>query len=410
MPAILLCFKIHIPYRLSVDVAEDCNNGSGYFNDEATAAVVNQLADKCYLPANAIIARQMEELGGKFKIAFSISGTAIELLQAFRPDVIDSFKSLLATGCVELMAETYYNSLSWLYSKKEFQRQVEKHRRLIRDVFGIEPTVLRNTELIYNNELAAAAAGMGFKGVLCEGLEKILKGRTPNNLYTSPGTGEIKLLLRNRQLSDDIAFRFDAVQWNEHPLTAVKYAGWIHAHQQASAITLLIDYETFGIHKKTSTGILRFLEELPSAIISDQNWYFGTPSETLAAQEFCDVYDTPKTISWNDQDIASCVWCENSMQNNMLKKIYSMESLLKKSRNQDDLHCWGKLQGADHFYYMSGTGRTAEDAYQMRNPFSSPEAAYKNYLDIITRFEIKLIKEQLLQYKEHHPTYHTSLY
>ena len=410
MPTLTLCFKVHVPYRLN-DYAVGSNHVTdSYFNEAAAAAIINRLAVDCYLPANAIMARLIEQLQGKFKLAFSISGTAMELLQAYRPDVMASFRRLVDTGCVELLAETYYNSLSWLYSKKEFRRQVEKHGRLVKKVFGVEPTVVRNTELIYNNELASFVADMGFTGILCEGLEKILQGRSPNQIYGAPGRSNIGLLLRNVQLSDDIAFRFDDPQWNEHPLTAEKYASWIHLHSQASNINLFMDYETFGVHKKPGTGIFEFLENLPAAITNNNDWQFTTPGEAVKNNSH-DIYDTPRTISWKDKDIECCVWCENTMQNNMLKKIYDIEDMLQKSDCPDARKWWGRLQSADHFYYMSATGRTTNDAYQELNPFSSAEAAYRNYLAIITDFEIRLIRRGLLQFKEQqHSLHHNSLY
>ena len=410
MPALNLCFRVHIPYRLNNTGAHN-GAATGYFNDAATAAIVNQLADECYLPANIILAKLIEQHQGKFKLAFSISGTAIELLHAHRPDVLASFQQLVATGCVELLAETYYNSLSWLYSKKEFGYQVKKHAALITRVFGVEPHVLRNTELIYNNQLAVVAQEMGYKGILCEGLEKILQGRTPNQTYAAPGTGDFGLLLRNVSLSDDIAFRFDDPYWNEQPLTAGKYAGWIHSHTDACTINLFLDYETFGIHKKSATGIFEFLEYLPEEILKDDQWGFVTPSAALQVCYQKDIYDVPKTISWKDKDIESCVWCENMQQNNMLKKIYSIENMVHSNGDKDARGWWGQLQSADHFYYMSATGRTANDSYQELNPFESAEAAYKNYVNIITHFEIMLIEQGLSKFRgNHHYLTNTSLY
>ena len=410
MPTLNLCFKIHIPYRLADTGIYDCATAS-YFNETTTAAIVNQLADACYLPANAILAALIERYAGQFKLAFSISGTTIEILQAHRPDVLASFKDLAATGCVEFLAETYYNSLSWLYSKKEFRRQVRKHTDLIETVFGIQPIVLRNTELIYHNEMAAVALDMGYKGILCEGLDKILQGRSPNQTYASPGTGDFGLLLRNVNLSDDIAFRFDDPHWNEHPLTADKYAGWIHSHTEACNINLFMDYETFGIHKKITSGIFEFLEYLPGEIMKGAQWKFITPSAALEACYPTALYDVPKTISWKDKDIESCVWCENMMQNNMLKKIYSIESMIDTNGDEDIRGCWARLQSADHFYYMSATGRTANDAYQELNPFESAEAAYRNYVNIITHFEIKLIEQGLSKFRgNHHYLNNTTLY
>jgi len=411
MPTLTCCFKVHTPYRLNGYTAGSIGSTDDYFNLADNKAIVSQLAEECYLPANKIIEAAIKKQEGKFRLAYSISGTTIELLQQHRPDVLASFQRLVDTGCVELMAETFYNSLSWLHSKKEFQRQVKQHTALVEKVFGVTPVVLRNTELIYNNELAKFAACMGYKGMLCEGLGKILKGRTPNQIYAAPENEDFGLLLRNVNLSDDIAFRFDDAQWSEHPLTAEKYASWIHSHAEGDNINLFMDYETFGIHKKTACGIFGFLEELPEAILANNSWHFTTPGELLQTGYPVGIYDTPQTISWKDKDIDCCVWCENSMQNNMLKKIYSIENLLEKDGCEDALKCWGSLQSADHFYYMSDAGRAVNDAYHVFNPFPSAAAAYKNYLNIVTDFEIKLIRRSLQKIKtNHYHIHHSTLY
>jgi len=411
MPTISFSFKIHLPYRLNNYLQGDTGLAGDFFNNEAARATIDRLSDECYLPANKILLSSIKQQHGKFRFAFSISGTTIELLQTYRPDVVVSFKELINTGCVEILAETYYNSLSWLWSKKEFQRQLEKHGNLVKETFGVEPVVLRNTELIHNNDLAKFAASLGYKGILCEGLEKILQGRSPNQCYAAPGNGDFGLLLRNVSLSDDIAFRFDDSCWSEHPLTAEKYASWIHSHTSAGNINIFMDYETFGIHKVPGTGIFSFLENLPAAIISDCQWQFATPAEALENCYPKDIYDSPETISWQDKEIECCVWCENSMQNNMLKKIYSLQDALHKNGSMEDWDYWGHLQSADHFYFMSDNGRTAKDAYHELNPFDSAEAAYKNYLNIITGFEIKLIQHGLSKFKgDHHYQKNTSFY
>jgi alpha-amylase len=411
MPALNICFKLHLPWQLNDYTAGSVGTATDYFNTAADGMILDQLADECYLPANAIIANLVAQHQGKFKINFSISGTALQLLQEHRPDVIDSFRQLAATGCIEFLAETYYNSLSWLYSKKEFRRQVEMHSELVQSLFSMQPAVLRNTELVYNNEMAAFAQEMGFKGIWCEGIDHLLRGRSPNQLYAAPGAPVMGLLLRNAALSDDIAFRFDEPQWSGYPLTAGKYAAWIHTHVQADNINLLMDYETFGLHKKKSTGIFEFLENLPGEILSKRDWIFSTSSEIVEKLIPAAVYDVAQTISWCDKEIECCVWCENAMQNNMLKKIYSLEYMAHKTSCPNMLQYWGLLQSADHFYYMSDKGRTMHDAYQNRNPFASAEEAYQNYLNIITDFEIKLIEQELLAYKNLTPHLkHSTLY
>jgi alpha-amylase len=399
MPSLSLYCKVHLPYGLNHYSFEHTGSGLHYFNMAANEKAVNRLSNECYLPANKTMAALIEKHAGKFRLAYSISGTTLELLAQYRPDVIQSFRELAKTGCIEFLAETYYNSLSWLHSKKEFQSQVEKHAALVKELFGMKPTVFRNTELIYNNELGSFIAGMGYKGIVCEGLERILQGRDINQTYCVPGMEGMGILLRHVNLSDDIAFRFGSQHWDDHPLTAEKYAGWIHAHTDACNINVLLDYETFGIHKKTGTGIFEFLQHLPAAILEDKKWRFTTPSEVLDACPAVDVYNVEETISWKGKEIECCVWCENTRQNNMLKKIYSLENMVYKNGGEAEMDQWRKLQSADHFYYMAGDDRTADDAYQYLNPFTSPEEAFKSYMNIITGFEIKLIEKGLSKFK-----------
>jgi alpha-amylase len=395
MPSVSLSFKVHIPYRLKKFAPGSVGAYDSWFDEQACKAVVDKLSDECYLPTNNIIAALIGTHPGSFKIAFSFSGTALELLQKHRPDVLKSFIQLVNTGCVEIFSETYFHSLSWLHSKNEFKRQIRKHDDLIKLVFGIEPTVFRNTELIYNNELAKFIRSLGYKGILCEGLEKILKGRTANQTYAAPGNGDFGLLLRNVRLSDDIAFRFDDLTWNEQPLTAEKYAGWLHNQKDICNVNLFLDYETFGIHKKANSGISDFLKHLPAAVLTDENWKFLTPSEVLENCYPKDIYDVPKTISWEDKEMESCVSTENMMQNNTLIKIYTLENMVIKSALPGALEWWGALQSADHFYYMYKDGRTENDTYGLLNPFCSSEEAFENYKNAVADFEIKLIQQGL---------------
>jgi alpha-amylase len=394
MPSISFCFRVHQPYRLKKYEFKNIGLQHSYDDAAANAAAINTVADECYLPANEIILSQIKKSDGKFRVAFSISGTVLELLQHYRPDVIDSFKKLIQTGCVEILAETYNNSLSWLHTKKEFTAQIEKHGLLVKELFNVQPLIFRNTELIYNNELANFIATAGYKGILCEGLNKILKGRTANQTYTAPGNGDFGLLLRNVELSDDIAFRFGEIGWSQHPLTAEKFAEWIHRHTSADTcnINMFFDYETFGIHKKKGTGIFDFLQHLPNAVLANPEFKFKTPTEALDNCYPKDVYDVSKTISWEDKTNDCCLWTDNVMQHNTIRKIYSLENMVLKSENEKTIDTWRKLQSADYFYFMSAHQRCEGDAYHLLNPFACPKEAYDTYNNILTDFEISIIK------------------
>lgn len=395
MVSVCLYFKVHQPYRLKKYEAKDIDACHCYEDKEADNESIHHLADNCCLPANEIIYQQIIQHKYKFKISFSISGLALELFQQYRPDVIESFKKLAATGCVEFLAETYYHSLSALYSPAEFQRQITKHAELINDLFGIQPTVFRNTELIHNNRIALLVNELGLKGILCEGVERILQGRTCNQLYAVPDNSELSLLLRNVTLSDDIAFRFGDPNWSEHPLTANKFAGWLHQHPaDTEVINLFMDYETFGIHKKEDSGIFEFLESLPASVLSNDDFIFAIPSEVLEQKFPRDVYDVTKTISWEDRSNANCVWCENVMQNNTLKKIYSIEKLVSQSVDERAINIWGRLQSADYFYYMAEDSRQ-QNAGKYVNPHATPREVFQHYTNIVADFEISLIKKEI---------------
>jgi alpha-amylase len=385
MTSVCLFFKLHRPYILRNYKAKDVDNIHCYEDGDANAASIDHLADECCIPANTIIHNLI--VNHKFKISFSISGVMLELFQRYRPDVIRSFQQLAETGAVDFLAETYYHSLSSIYSRTEFQRQVKKQRELIYGLFGIKASVFRNTELVHNNRIAMMAAEPGIKGILCEGVERILRGRCSNQLYSLPGNIPYKLLLRNATLSDDIAFRFGDPNWSEHPLTAGKFADWLHRHPVGThIINLFMDYETFGIHKKYDSGIFEFLQHLPRAVLSNESFQFATAPEAIDRYSPQDIYDVTNTISWEDKSNMNCVWCENVRQNNTLKKIYSLEKLVSHADEQD-LNTWGRLQAADYFYYMD------ENRGKYMHPLLSPKGAFQQYTNIVTDFELTLIKK-----------------
>lgn len=389
MLSVCLYFKVHQPYRLKRFSAGDVGYTHTYFDVKGVKDAIDMAAEKCYLPANDILFRAIKREEGKFKVSFSISGTFLELLHKYRPDVLDSFKKLIATGCVEILAETFYHSLSFLHSKSEFKRQLEKHTTLVSEIFGLEPAVFRNTELIYNNELAKCIKQLGYKGILCEGVERILQGRSQNQLYAAPDNGDFPLFLRNSTLSDDIAFRFGDSNWSEHPLTAEKFASWIHSIPGSDeVINLFMDYETFGIHKKEESGIFSFLEELPAAVLRNSKTDFSVPSILLKNIYPRDIYNVQQPISWEDRSEDACVWSSDMMQNNTLKKVVTLEKLVMNSENQILVDTWGQLQSADHFYYMKKNGKYP-------NPFTDASEAAVNYYNILVDFEIALIKNNI---------------
>jgi alpha-amylase len=395
MTSVCLYFKIHQPIQLKDFQAGDTDVTQSYENVQANQAVLDLVANKCYLPANEILYQLIIKHKGKFNISFSISGTIIELLKQYRPDVLDSFKKLMATGCVEILAETYHNSLSSLYSKKEFKRQIEKHAELVNEVFNTEPAVFTNTELIYNNDLARFISGLGFKGILCEGSENILKGRTPNQIYAAPENSDFGILLRNKSLCDDIAFRFDDTGWSEFPLTAGKYAAWLHAHpENSNVINLFMDYETFGIHKKKESGIFDFLYAFPTAVLANDKFQFSTPSKVIEDYFPVGIYNAEKTISWEDSTDMKSYWFKNTKVKNLLKKIYSMENLVTSSDCNQSIDTWAQLQSVDHFRKITAE-EIENDPVNPENTFSVSNETFRNYNNILVDLEISLIKKNI---------------
>jgi len=392
MSAICIYFKVHQPYQLKSYDSLDIGVNHLYEDAASDRAIIHDLADRCYLPTNELLLSLIRIMDDKFKVSFSFSGVILELLGRYRPDVIDSFRKLIATGCVDVLGETYYHSLSYLHSKEEFNRQVRLHSELIQKLFGVIPQVFRNTELIYDNALAQQAFRLGFTGVLCEGAGSILRGRSPNELYQSPGKERMPLLLRNSHLSDDIAFRFDDPYWSEYPLTAEKFAEWIHSHPSGTrVINLFLGYETFGIYKGKDTGIFDFLRALPEKVLARADHFFRLPTEVIRDIEITGEYDVPEMISWENQSAADSAWSRNVMQNNTLKKIYSLERMAMAAPLQEMQAIWGRLQAADYFFYMLDPA--TKDAFKYISPFPSPEAVFRWYTNMVFDLEIRLIEQ-----------------
>lgn len=392
MPSICFYFQVHQPFRVKNYSFFEIGKNPYYEDEEKNRAVMNKVADKCYLKTNQKMLELIERHKGAFRISYSISGTALEQFAQYRPDVLDSFVTLAKTGCVEFLSETYYHSLSFLHSKKEFKRQVEKHRAAIQRYFGQTPKIFRNTELIYNNELAAFAESMGFKGVLCEGVDWLLNGRSPNFLY-KPVIGEprLKLLLKNHLLSDDIAFRFSDQGWSQFPLTADKFSDWVfNIAGNGETINLFMDYETFGEHQWESTGIFNFLDHLPSMILRHPDFNFKTPSQVVDAYPARDTYDVHNFISWADTERDLSAWLSNSMQREAFAHVYGLEEKVLACGNSDIIRSWEKLQTSDHYYYMCTKFWNDGDVHKYFSPYDSPYDAYMYFMNAFSDLEYRV--------------------
>lgn len=393
MPTVCFYFQVHQPNRLKKYMHTDIGTEHDYEDQELNRQVLDKVSDRCYIPTNKLMLELIKKHKKKFKISYSISGVALEQMEAWRPDVIKSFVELSKTGCVEFLSETFSHSISYLYSKEEFKRQVELHASKIKKLFNQTPVVFRNTELIYNNELAKYAEDMGFKGIICEGVDWILNGRSPNFLYRAPNVTTIKSLLKNYRLSDDIAFRFSDKNWSEHPLSAQKFAGWMHSIAgSGEVINLFMDYETFGEHQWEESGIFDFLKQLPEEILKHKDFDFLTPSEVVEKYEVKGIYDAHNPNSWADTERDLSAWLSNNMQLETMAKIYSFEKDVKSLNDTELLAKWSRLLTSDHFYYMCTKYWADGDVHKYFSPYDSPYEAYMYYVNAIADFEIELKK------------------
>ncbi|MDI6726084.1 MAG: glycoside hydrolase family 57 protein [Smithellaceae bacterium] len=386
MPGVCLYFQVHQPCRLRHYTVFRIGRDHEYFAEEDNREILAKVAQKCYLPANRILHDLIRQYQGDFRVAFSLSGVALDQFSRYHPEVMDSFKGLADTGCVEFLNETYYHSLAFLYSDKEFARQVKLHQEKISLHFGQQPTTFRHTELIYNNELAAAIKQLGYRTILTEGADRILGWRSPNYAYQPANIPEVTLLLRNYRLSDDISFRFSNRAWSGFPLTADKYAHWLHQiFRQGDIINLFMDYETFGEHQWRETGIFDFLSALPGEILKHPDFVFMTPGEASREIKPIAELNIPEFISWADTERDMSAWQGNNMQKDAARSLYQLaESLPEGDERLMDI--WGRLQTSDHFYYMCTKWFADGTVHKYFNPYQSPYDAYINYMNILDDF------------------------
>lgn len=388
MPHTCLYFQVHQPNRLIPYDFFRIGQHAFYEDDGLNAEVLSKVAEKCYLPANALFKKVIEETHGRFRMALSISGTVIEQMQHHRPDVLKSFQDLVATGSVELLAETYYHSLAILHSKKEFERQVERHLEVLESVFHIRPRVFRNTELIYNNAIAAQAETMGFDGILAEGVPWVLNGQSPNHVYHAPYVTRLKTLLRNAPLSDDLGFRFSDKNWSEWPLTPEKFASWVK-QEPGDVVNLFMDYEAIGEHQWKDSGVFGFWEQL-SEVMLDQGVHWVTPGEVVDLFSATRDYDCHWPTSWADAERDLSAWTGNVMQQEAIAKIHRLEEEVLAAKDPDLTHVWAKLQTSDHFYWMCTKGGTDGSVHQYFSPYGTPYDAYIYFMNALGDLQVRL--------------------
>lgn len=388
MPDVCLYFQVHQPNRLLPYDFFQIGRHTAYEDDRLNAEVLSKVAEKCYLPANRMFTRLLREHAGRFKIAMSISGTVIEQMERHRPDVLASFQEMVATGGVELLAETYYHSLACLHSVKEFERQVGMHLNKLEQVFQVRPRIFRNTELIYSDAIAVQAELMGFEGILAEGVPDVFRGRSTNYLYHAPFVHHIKTILRNADLSDDIGFRFSNKGWSEWPLTPDKFAGWVAA-TGGDVVNLFMDYEAIGEHQWEDTGIFGFFEQLPAAVM-DHGLRWMTPSQLTSTHGARRSYECRRPTSWADAERDLSAWMGNTMQNEAIAKIHRLEKEVLEVGDPGLTHAWAKLQTSDHFYWMSTKCGSDGQVHQYFSPYPSPYDAYVRFMNILADLQVRL--------------------
>lgn len=382
MPSVCLYFQVHQPYRINEFSFFDLGKNKNYFNGKLNKKVLDKVSEKCYLPANKLLFDLIQKQDIHF--TFSLSGVFLEQLEKYRPDVLASFQQLVATGNVELLAETYYHSLSFFDSKKEFKNQVQKHNEKLKTLFNYQPIHFRNTELLFNNEVATEVYNLGYQAILTEGVDRYLKDNNPNNLYHSKEG--LKILTRNYKLTDDIAFRYSNTKWKHYPLTAQKFAKWV-ADEEGEVINLFMDYETIGEHHWKDTGIFDFWTELPQAL-SDQNIDIISTKKTnqLDPKQLLDI---KKTISWADTERDLSAWLGNDLQKEAFKKCYDLREKVT-SKGGEILKDWLKLSTSDHLYYMSTKHQNDGAVHNYFSPFNTPYDSYIFFMNCIADLELRL--------------------
>lgn len=385
MTDVCFYFQVHQPNRLRRIQSFRSPEGFDYEDGPRNRAILDRASAKCYLPANEAVLEMIRKTDGWFRVAYSLSGVFLEQLERMRPDVLDSFRALAATGSVEFLDETYYHSLAGLWDDPtEYIAQIGEHRAAMRRLLGQEPTVFRNTELIYDDRIAAVVESLGYEAILTEGTHRILGSRSPGHVYRPSREGaRLRVLLKNYGLSDDVAFRFSTRSWPGFPLTAEKYARWLGA-ASGDTVNLFLDYETFGEHQWRETGIFEFLRALPSAVRREGGLDFALPAEVARRHPVAGGVSAPQAISWADEERDVSAWLENDMQRHCFDELRSLAPLVRETADPALLHAWRLLQTSDHLYYCSTKGMADGGIHAYFSPYDSPYLAFINLKNAIS--------------------------
>jgi alpha-amylase len=385
--AVVFYFQVHQPFRLRQYSFFDIGARKDYFDDHENARILRRVAEKCYLPMNRLLLRLIEQTQGAFRCAFSISGTALDQFELWSPETLASFRELARTGCVEFLAETSHHSLAFLGDEDEFRRQVRQQAARIARLFGREPTTFRNTELVCSNRVGQLAEELGFTAILAEGADHLMGWRSPHRLYVLEGCEHIRVLLRSYRLSDDISFRFSNHGWSEWPLTAEKYAGWLHGlPAEDDYVGLFMDYETFGEHQWKETGIFPFMEHLPAQIMREGRFSFRTPAEVVASCDPVARLDVPHPVSWADTERDLTAWLGNHMQREAQAALYALNPLTRGTPPDGHpalMESWRRLSTSDHLYYMCTKWFADGDVHKYFTPYGTPHDAFIAFMNVL---------------------------
>lgn len=391
MRTICLYFQIHQPFRFRRYRFFDIGNEHYYFDDYSNESIMRKVAEKCYLPANELLLELIRKYKGRFKLAFSISGIALDQMELYAPDVLDSFKALAETGSIEFLAETNAHSLVALKDEDAFRTQVEEHSEKIKRHFNQVPRVFRNTELIYSDDIGAMVSRMGYQAMLTEGAKHILGWKSPNYLYCNAIDPKLKILLKNFKLSDDVAFRFSDRGWSEYPLTAEKFVGWLkQIGKNEETVNLFMDYETFGEHQWEESGIFEFLKSIPETVFAKSDFTFSTPSGIVQELQPVSAIQVPYPISWADEERDLTAWLGNELQEEAFDRLYDLADKIKKVSDPVLEKDWNYLQVSDHFYYMCTKFFSDGAVHSYFNPYDTPYDAFINYMNVLSDFTLRV--------------------
>ena len=401
MTDVVFYFQVHQPFRLRRYTFFDIAVDDRYFDDEENARILRRVAERCYLPMNALVLDLIEKSDGEFRASYSVSGTALDQMEMWAPEALESFQALARTGCVEFLCETSHHSLSSLFDLEEFEAQSRCQADRVEALFGKRPVTFRNTELVIDTRIAQTVEKMGFKVLLGEGAQHLLGWRSAHHVYRPEGCEKLKLLLRDYLRSDDIAFRFSNKAWEEWPLKAERFAQWIHAAEADDAfIGLFMDYETFGEHQWEETGIFAFMEALPDAILADERIRFRTPSEVAAERDPVARLEIPRPVSWADAERDVSAWLGNPMQRSANEALYALAPAVRalgetgRKGRASLQQQWRRLSTSDHLYYMCTKWFSDGDVHKYFSPYASPHDAFIAFMNVLDDLARRLSRAQ----------------